>query len=453
MTVDPRVDEFSHPYLGLTPNDRLEMLRELGLYSVDQLFADVPVKSEFNGLPEPASEAEVYTELYELSRKNWNCMEHPCFIGGSHFHYVPAAVQRIAERSEFLTSYTPYQPEISQGLLQALFEYQSLMAELTGLDVVNSSHYTYGTSLGEAAHMAHRVNGRTKVLVCGAVNPERLEVLRTYCFARGLKVDVCGYNNDSGELDFDSASKKLDAETAMVYAESPNYFGVIEPQLKDLCAEAHRVGALFCQGFDTISLSIFKSPGEVGADIAVGEGVGINPSYGGPTLGVFAVRREYVRSMPGRVVGATVDRSGRRGYVITLQTREQHIRRDKATSNITTNSAILALQSAVYIALMGYDGLKGLAKTILSNTRYTQGRLSEVEGVVSPAFKGFSYQDFVFTCTMDVDRFKSNLKSRGVLGPKHIDGLVSGGWLVGVNELLSPSHVDLLCDALKGSVT
>jgi glycine dehydrogenase subunit 1 len=449
---EPEADSFSHPYLGLTPDDREEMLRELGISSVDELFSDIPVKSEFHGLPEPASEAEVYRELFNLSLENSNCMEHPCFLGGCHIHYVPAVVQKIAERSEFLTSYTPYQPEISQGLLQALFEYQSLMAELTALDVVNASHYTYGTSLGEAAHMAHRVTGRRKIVVCGAVNPERLEVLKTYAFGRDLSVVECGHDGESGEANLEEALSELDSDTAMVYAESPNYFGVIEPRLGELAEEAHRRGSLFCQGFDTISLAIFRPPGEVGADIAVGEGVGVHPSYGGPTLGVFAVRREYVRSMPGRVVGATVDRSGRRGFVITLQTREQHIRKEKATSNITTNSAILALQSAVYIALMGYEGLKRLAHTVLSNTKYTQRRISEVKGVVSPRFKGFSYQDFVVEGKINASVFKQSLRSRGVLGPTQINYMGGSGWLVGVNELITPKHVDLLVECLKESV-
>lgn len=445
---EPVPDQFSHPYLGLTPKDRLEMLRELGISSVDQLFEDVPVKSEFSGLPHPTSEIEVYRELLELSLKNADCLRNPCFLGGYHYHYVPAVVQKMAERGEFLTSYTPYQPEISQGMLQALFEYQSLMAELTAMEVVNASHYTYGTSLGEAAHMAHRVTGKTKILVCGAVNPERLEVLKTYAFGKDLKVVQTGHDEETGELDLGSAQAALDSETAMVYAESPNYFGVVESRLAELAAEAHRVGALFCQGFDTISLSIFKPPGEVGADIAVGEGVGYNPSYGGPSLGVFATRKEYVRNMPGRLVGATVDGLGRRGYVITLQTREQHIRREKATSNITTNSAILALQSAVYIALMGYEGLRKLAQTILSNTVYTEHRLSEVGGVVSPRFRGFAYQDFVFSGSLDPSRFRRSLRSRGILGPTKIPQ----GWLVGVNELVTKAHVDLLVEAVKEAV-
>ncbi|MEM0321774.1 MAG: aminomethyl-transferring glycine dehydrogenase subunit GcvPA [Thermoprotei archaeon] len=450
--LEPEVDGFTHPYLGLTPEDRLEMLRELGLDSVDELFSDIPVKSKFNRLPEPTSEVEVYRELFSLSLKNSNCLEHPCFLGGQHIHYVPAVVQKIAERSEFLTSYTPYQPEISQGLLQALFEYQSLMAELTAMDVVNASHYTYGTSLGEAAHMAYRVTGRRKILVCGAVNTERLEVLKTYAFGRDLRVVKCGYNHGSGELDIDEAIGQLDSDTAMVYAESPNYFGIVEPRLVELSEEAHRYGSLFCQGFDTISLAIFRPPGEVGADIAVGEGVGAYPSYGGPTLGVFAVKREYVRNMPGRVVGATLDRSGRRGFVITLQTREQHIRKEKATSNITTNSAILALQSAIYIALMGYEGLKQLAHTVLSNTRYVQHRISNINGVICPRFSGFSYQDFVIAGNINTLTFRRALMSRGVIGPKQVEWAGGRGWLVGVNEMLTPAHVDLLVESLKESI-
>jgi glycine dehydrogenase subunit 1 len=452
--LDVEPDEFGHPYLGLTKKERGEMLGFLGIRSADELFVDVPIKNGVKGLPSPASEALLFQELYALNKQNKNCLDHPCFLGGgSHLHYVPAVVQRICERGEFLTSYTPYQPEISQGMLQAMFEYQSMISELTGLDVVNASHYTYGTSLGEAAHMANRVTGRKKIVVCGAVNPERLGVLRAYAYGRDLSVVQTAFDSHSGELDPEAACNQIDSETALVYSESPNYFGVVEGSLKDLASRAHSKGALFCQGFDLISLAILKSPAEVDADMAVGDGVGSPMSLGGPGLGLFAADKKFVRSVPGRLVGATSDRSGKRGYVITLQTREQHIRREKATSNITTNSSIIALANAVYLALLGPDGLKRLAEAILSNTVYTQRELGRLRGVVSPLFSGFSYQDFVFGFEGDSDRLEQRLMDSDVLGPSRIGsgyGLGGGLWLVGVSELTTKQHVESLANIIGG---
>jgi glycine dehydrogenase subunit 1 len=441
-------DEFTHPYLGLTKKERKEMLEYLGLTSADELFSDIPIRSEFHMEEQPLSEQELFFEFYELSKRNWNYLEHPLFAGGgAHAHYVPAVVQKIIERGEFLTSYTPYQPEISQGMLQALFEYQSMVCELTALDVANASHYTYGSSLGEAAHMAHRINSKNKVVVCGAVNPERLEVLRAYAFGKKLAVVQTRYDEQKGSLDFDALQSAVDDETCMVYVESPNYFGVVEPNLEEVAEIAHKKGALFCVGFDMISLALFKPPGEVGADIAVGEGVGFPISYGGPSLGVFATRKQYVRSMPGRVVGATLDKRGKRGFVITLQTREQHIRREKATSNITTNSAILALANAVYLALLGKSGLKKLAERILSNTHYTQSRLAELKGVTSPLFKGYCYQDFVARIQASEQALEKSFEKHGIIAPTRLKQLDS--WLFGVSELTTKAHVDLLVVSIK----
>lgn len=451
MEVEP--DKFDHPYLGLTEKERGEMLGFLGVKSADELFSDVPVKNGVKGLPSPTSEAQLFQELYALSRRNKNCLDHPCFLGGGpHLHYVPAVVQRICERGEFLTSYTPYQPEISQGMLQAMFEYQSMISELTRLDVVNASHYTYGTSLGEAAHMANRVTARRRIVVCGAVNPERLLVLRSYAYGRDLTVVQTGFDAKSGELDLDAARNQINEDTALVYSESPNYFGVVEGSLEDLVAQAHRKGALFCQGFDLISLALLKPPGEVGADIAVGEGVGSPMSYGGPALGLFAANKKFVRSVPGRLIGATSDRQGKRGYVITLQTREQHIRREKATSNITTNSSILALANAVYLALLGPDGLKRLAEAVLSNTLYVQRELGKIQSVASPLFSGFSYQDFAFRFNGDSDALERRLRDSEVLGPTRVGDShgLRGLWLVGVSELTTKQQVDSLVSLIEG---
>jgi glycine dehydrogenase subunit 1 len=453
MGERPRADGFTHPYLGLTPAERAEMLSFIGVSDADQLFDDIPETWRPEALPQPLSERELFQEALRLASRNLSATGRPFFLGGtSHQHYLPAAAQKLVERGEFLTSYTPYQPEISQGMLQAIFEYQSMIAELTGLDTVNASHYTYGTCLGEAAYMAHRLNGRKRVVVCGAVNPERLEILRTYCFGADMEVLQSQPNEQSGELELAEASSLISEEASLVYAESPNYFGILEPRLSELAELAHEKGALFCQGFDLISLALVKPPRENGADIAVGEGVGFPMSFGGPGLGIFATKREHVRAAPGRLVGATVDANKRRGYVITLQTREQHIRREKATSNITTNSSINALANAAYLALLGTSGLRNTAQVILSNTRYVQKEIAKVGSVVAPAFSGTSYQDFSFRFMGDGRKLVEAFKRRGVVGPVASKIRVSGAgqlYLGAVTELTTIEHVEELRSSLE----
>ncbi|MEM3671324.1 MAG: aminomethyl-transferring glycine dehydrogenase subunit GcvPA [Thermoprotei archaeon] len=444
-------DEFTHPYLGLTREERRQMLEELGIESVDELFKDVPVQaSDFSRLPSSMPERDVYAEMYSLAGRNSTPLDWHCFLGGRlRYRYVPAAVQKLVDRGEFLTSYTPYQPEISQGMLQALFEYQSMVAELTELDVVNCSHYTQGTSLGEAAHMANRLNGRAKVVVCGAVNPERLEVLRTYCSSKNMKVVGTGYDPASGELDLEQAKESIDQDTALVYAESPNYFGIVEPKLSGLAEATHDAGGLFCQGFDLISLSRFKPPGENGADIAVGEGVGFPISYGGPGVGLFATKTELVRKAPGRLVGVTKDSAGRRGFVITLQTREQHIRREKATSNITTNSAVLAVAQAVYLALLGPDGLRGLAEAALSNKQFVLDQLRKQGACDVGVFSGFSFQDHVIGLDAPEEKVEQTMLSHKILGPLSLKEYgLRGKWLLGVSEETNTRDVTALLTAV-----
>ncbi|MCL5788693.1 MAG: aminomethyl-transferring glycine dehydrogenase subunit GcvPA [Candidatus Marsarchaeota archaeon] len=445
-------DDYVHPYLGLTPKERGEMMRYLGIESVDQLFSDVPAgRDSFDKIPDAATEQDVFTKLLSLSTQNATPPSWHSFLGGRvRQRYIPSVVQKIVDRGELLTSYTPYQPEISQGMLQALFEYQSLIAELCGLDVVNCSHYTQGTSLGEAAHMANRVNGRSKIVVCGPVHPERLEVLRTYCRSKGLSLHTTGWDSVTGGVDLEASEAAVDADTSLVYAESPNYFGVVDSAIPELSAAAHVNGSLFCMGFDLISLSLFTTPGECDADIAVGEGVGIPMSYGGPGVGIFATRSELARKAPGRLVGATRDASGRRGFVITLQTREQHIRREKATSNITTNSAILAVANAVYLALLGPDGLKDVAKRILENRRLVIGEIEKAGLGNTEVFKGFTFQDHVVEFALKPEKLAEAATAKMVLGPTHLDRVgLTGKWLVGVSETTTKGDVEALVSALE----
>jgi glycine dehydrogenase subunit 1 len=453
-----QTDGLEHQYLALSKRDREEMMAFLGIETVDTLFSDVPMVSHFEDAAlnrSPAEEPEVYREVRDLSKRNLTCADAPCFLPGSpRIHYIPAAVQVLAGRGEFLTSYTPYQPEISQGVLQALFEYQSMVSELTALDVVNASHYTYGTSLGEAALMAHRTNSRRKIVVCGAVDPERLEVLRTYASGKSLIIKETPFDASSGRVNLEAALSEIDQDTSLVYLESPNYFGIVDEQAPELSQEAHSKGALFCQGFDLVSLALYAPPGELGADIAVGEGVGYPPMYGGPSLGVFATRKEYVRNIPGRLVGMTSDAHGKRGYVITLQTREQHIRREKATSNITTNSAVLAIACAVYLSLLGYSGLRRVALKVHENALLAAQELAKVPGA-RLRLSGHFYQDFVMTLPYEDDRISRSLAGHGILGPLPLPAFygLPHSWLFGTNELMTHEHLERLMTAIREAGT
>ncbi len=375
---------------------RDEMLREIGFGSIDELFSDVPegMVREF-GLPEGKSEYEVFLELNETLNKNKTVLEMPSFLGaGTYFHYIPAHVKYIIERSEFLTSYTPYQAEISQGMLQALFEYQSMMAELYGLPVVNSSMYDWGTAIAEAALMTVRLHKgkRKRFVIPKALSPEKRTVIETYTRGANLEVIEVPWN-DEGKLDMEKLKEAVE-NSAGVYVEMTNFFGLVEENVREIGEIAHEAGAYFVVGADPTMLGVFEAPGELGADIAVGEAAYLgNPmNFGGPRAGVFAVRndKKLIRQMPGRIIGMTKDAEGRRAFVMTLQTREQHIRRAKATSNICSNEALVAIASAIHLASLGPKGLKELGETILKNTAYLMKRLSEIAEV---PFEGLYFKD------------------------------------------------------------
>ena len=375
---------------------RDEMLREIGFGSIDELFSDVPegMVREF-GLPEGKSEYEVFLELNETLNKNKTVLEMPSFLGaGTYFHYIPAHIKYIIERSEFLTSYTPYQAEISQGMLQALFEYQSMMAELYGLPVVNSSMYDWGTAIAEAALMTVRLHKgkRKRFVIPKALSPEKRTVIETYTRGANLEVIEVPWN-DEGKLDMEKLKEAVE-NSAGVYVEMTNFFGLVEENVREIGEIAHEAGAYFVVGADPTMLGVFEAPGELGADIAVGEAAYLgNPmNFGGPRAGVFAVRndKKLIRQMPGRIIGMTKDAEGRRAFVMTLQTREQHIRRAKATSNICSNEALVAIASAIHLASLGPKGLKELGETILKNTAYLMKRLSEIAEV---PFEGLYFKD------------------------------------------------------------
>lgn len=381
-------------YVPHTENDIKEMLKVVGVSSVGDLFKDIPLNlraKSFN-IPRGLSEFEVTEHLKKLSAKNATNLTN--FVGaGFYDHFIPAAVDAIVSRSEFYTAYTPYQPECSQGWLQSIYEYQTIICELTGLDVANASLYDGGTALYEAAMMAVRFTGRNKIIMDSGVNLIYRTMLYTY--TSNLSVEFVEIPVVHGQSSRDELMKQIDDKTAAVILQNPNFFGAVDDH-SDVVARVHKVGALAIASTYPISLGMLKSPGEMGFDIATGEGqsLGIPLSFGGPYLGFMAAKKELVRQMPGRIVGATVDSDGKRGFVLTLQTREQHIRREKATSNICSNEALCALRAAVFVALLGRDGMKALAEHNYRNAEFAKDTLSRVKGVEvkrsSPTFNEFT---------------------------------------------------------------
>ncbi|AIF68958.1 glycine dehydrogenase subunit 1 [Palaeococcus pacificus DY20341] len=429
-----------------------EMLKEIGFSSIDELFSDVPkeVSYEFN-LPKGKSEYEVFLEMNEMLSKNKTALEVPTFLGaGTYFHYVPAHVKYLIERSEFLTAYTPYQAEISQGMLQALFEYQSLIAELVGLEVVNASMYDWGTALGEAALMAARVTKKKKFVVPKHLSPEKKSVLKTYVDGPGLEIEYVDWN-ENGQMDLEDLKEKAQG-AAGVYVEMPNFFGLIEEDIAEIGEIAHENKALFVVGVDPTSLGVLDAPGNYGADIVIGEAAHFgNPmNFGGPRAGIFAVRndRKLIRQMPGRIIGMTKDADGKRAFVMTLQTREQHIRRAKATSNICSNEALVAVAAAIHIASLGPKGLKRLGEVILKNTAYFKKRISEVAEI---PFNGINFKDVLVKFEVPYDVIHERLLEKNIHGgyylKQHFPELGESA-LFAVTETTRKEWIDALVEAI-----
>ena len=364
-------------HLSLTDADREEMLAAIGVSSIEDLFADIPAGVRFQGtldVPPALTEAELSRHLEELAAKN--VVDEVSFLGaGIYDHYVPAVVDAVLQRGEFLTAYTPYQPELSQGVLQSIFEYQTAICELTGMDVSNASGYDGTTVAADVCFVAKAVTGRRRVVVTEATSPQVREVVRTY--AHGFGLEIVEVPHDGGVTDPDQL-RDAAADAAAVIFQQPNFFGCLE-QAPALAAAANDAGALPIAHVDLISLGVLEAPGNYGCALAIGEGqsAGNFMSYGGPHYGFLAARQDYVRRLPGRIVGETVDAAGKRGYVLTLQTREQHIRREKATSNITTNQTLLALAGLVHLSLLGPEGLRETGETCMALAAYAKTRLEE----------------------------------------------------------------------------
>ena len=365
-------------FLSLTEQDREQMLETIGVDSIDELFEQIPVGVRLGRALElePAlSEPELVVHLTELAARNIDTGREVSFLGaGIYDHYVPAVVDAVLARGEFLTAYTPYQPEMSQGVLQAIFEYQTAICELTGMDVSNASGYDGTTVAADACYLARQATGRSRVVLTEALNPQVRQVVKTY--APGFGLDVVEVPHRDGTTDPDELRAAAD-EAACVIFQQPNFFGCLEPA-PDLAAAANDAGALPVAHVDPVSLGVLEAPGAYGCALAIGEGqsAGNYQSYGGPHYGFLAARSEFIRRMPGRISGETVDSEGKRGFVLTLQTREQHIRREKATSNITTNQTLLALAGLVHLSWLGPQGLRELGETCLALSRYAKERLS-----------------------------------------------------------------------------
>ena len=429
-------------YVVNSPAEQQDMLKEIGLNKLEDLYVDVPAEAfpKHMDLPEGKSELEVSREMQDIADKN--TVFKTCFRGaGAYRHYIPAIVTSVTSKEQFVTTYTPYQAEISQGVLQSIFEYQTQMCELTGLDVSNASVYDGAVAAAEAVFMCLARN-KNRILVSATVNPETLAVIRTYCESRSVIVDVVGLSE--GQTDLEELSNKLDSTVCAVLVQSPNFYGILEETVK-ISEITHNGGAKMILSANPIAFGLLKSAKEQGADICVGEGqpLGLPLSFGGPYLGYMTATKDMMRKLPGRIVGQTVDHDGNRCYVLTLQAREQHIRREKASSNICSNEALCAMTASVYLAAVGPDGLKQVASNSASYAHYMEKRLEEV-GFKLKYNKEF-FNEFLVESPVDIDVLEKKLAEKGILsGLKTSEGL-----LLCCTELNNVKEIDAFIETVK----
>ncbi len=429
----------AHPYIPNTDEDRRAMLDAIGVATADELFADIPPALRIEGLDLPSAlpEQELVREMAALAGRNQVPGDGmACFLGaGAYRHFIPSVVGHVIGRSEFYTAYTPYQPEISQGTLQTMFELQSMTCELMAMDMANAGMYDGASALAEACLMACNITGRGRIAVLDSVNQNYAAVVRTYARGRGLTVDVVADGN-------------MSAEHACLAVQHPNFFGCLEDVWAHEAA-AHATGALLIAVADPISLGLLAPPGGYGADIAVAEGqsLGWPVGFGGPYLGLFACRQQYLRQMPGRIVGRTTDLDGRTGYVLTLQTREQHIRRERATSNICTSQQLVGLAAAVYLAAVGKHGLRRIAETCYHRAHYAAERIAALPGY-SLAFEAPFFKEFTVHCPRRVPQIQARLQERGIIGGLDVSDRVENGMLVCVTEVNTRQEIDRLVKAM-----
>jgi glycine dehydrogenase subunit 1 len=444
-------------YIPNTDADRVAMLETIGARSIDDLFADIPsgARARELDLPAPLSEMEAVRHMRALADQNADLSRYACFLGaGAYRHYIPSIVAHVIGRSEFYTAYTPYQPEVSQGTLQTIYEYQSMLTELTGMDAANASMYEGASALAEAVIMSLVVTGRHRIVMAGTVHPQYRAVARTYGEGRDVRFEEVGPALDGefdGRLTVEAARAALDADTAALVVQQPNFLGSVE-ELRGLAEAAHAVGALLVVAINPIALALLEPPGAAGADIVVGEGqpLGIPLAYGGPWLGIFATRDRYVRQMPGRIVGMTNDVDGRRGFVLTLQTREQHIRRERATSNICTNVALCALASTVYLATLGKAGLRKVASLSLQKAHYLAERVAALPGY-AVANRAPFFNEVVVRCPEPVEELRARLAERRILAGYPLGRdypALSDALLLCCTEVNTREEIDRLVEAL-----
>ena len=445
-------------FIPHTESERKEMLAAIGVEKVEDLFAAIPEQHRFPklGMLHGMTEMEASAQLKEMAEANLSVSNAVCFLGaGAYYHYIPAAIDNLISRGEFYTAYTPYQPEISQGTLQGIFEYQSLIARLTGMDAANASHYDGATACAEAGILAyHQFRGKRKeILVSPGLHPHYRAVMETYLSDFDGVYLISPAFSSLEDITPQKMAEAVDENTAMVMVQYPDFFGQVF-DFSELAEAVHAKGALLCVCVNPTALGLLKTPGEMGADIVTGEGqpLGIPLSYGGPYLGIFATRRELIRKVSGRIVGQTVDNRGQKGYVLTLTAREQHIRREKATSNICSNQGLNALTAAIYLSLLGKEGLREVASLCYNKAHYAAKKIAEIPGyqVLNP---GPFFHEFVVKCKEPVEELQEHLLEHGILGGYDLSGTdpaFKNCMLIAVTEMISKQDIDDLCLVLKG---
>ena len=443
--------------MDFIPNSKIKkhMLKEIKLNNIDDLFIDIPkdvVIKNFN-LSNELSQQETEKRLREISTKNQSFHELISFIGGGiKPHYIPSVVKSIISRSEFFTSYTPYQSEASQGFLQAMFEYQSMISELTKLEIANCSLYDGITAVGEAALMCSRINKRNIFAIPENISFEKKSVLKNYTKGADIEIKEIPFDIKTGKIDLNILEKTINEKTTGIYIENPNFFGIFENQVNEIKKIANEKRSLFVVGVDPLSLGIIKSPGDYGADIVIGEGRAFgNPmDFGGSSLGIFACKKEFIRQMPGRIIGLTKDMEGNRSFCMTLQTREQHIRRGRATSNICTNEGLCALSAVTYLSLLGCDGLENIAKINYENGQKLAKKIEEINGL-EKIFSGTHFNEFVIKSNINPEKINNELLKNNIQG-----GLIIDKWyqklkncmLYGITEMHSDFEIEKLISCL-----
>ncbi|PZC45467.1 MAG: glycine dehydrogenase subunit 1 [Chloroflexi bacterium] len=430
----------SHPYIPNTQHDRQEMMRAIGVASLEELFEDIPAgyRNPTLDLPPALSELGVKQDIERLAARNAHVGSHRSFLGGGAYnHFIPSVVGAMLNRGEFLTCYTPYQAEVAQGTLQVAFEFQSLVSQLMQMEVTNAGMYDGATALAEAALMACRTTGRSRIVLLDTISPYYAQVVCTYAEPQGLQVETT------------SALTADVAGAACLVVQSPNFFGYLE-DMASLEKKAHADGGLFVVSMDPTAMGLFKPPGAYDADIATAEGqsLGVPLSYGGPYVGLFSCKEGFLRQMPGRIVGRTTDTEGREGYVLTLQAREQHIRRQRATSNICTSTHLVALAVAVHLATMGKQGLKDVATACYHKAHYAAQRIAALSRFALP-LEGVFFKEFAVTCPIAPAEINHRLLERGIVGGLDVSNLIPNGMLIAITEMNSREDIDGLVDALE----